>query len=75
MSPLCTSKGQQGWTDGLSLLSCQTVSQCAIVNGFATDHLGVSIDIVPPAAPYTGPGLWRLPTHLLNDDDIVAGHT
>ena len=48
-----------------------SVTACAIVNGFATDHLGVSIDIVPPAARYSGPGLWRLPTHLLNDDDMV----
>lgn len=48
-----------------------TVTACAIVSGFATDHLGVSIDMVPPAAPYTGPGLWRLPTHLLNDEELV----
>ena len=52
---------QLGW-----VAACQHLHTCHI-----GDHAGVSLTLQDPAAPARGPGLWRFPTSLLQDDQFT----
>ena len=43
------------------------VKRVNILHGLPGDHLGVSIELVPPACIPSGPGRFSLPVHLLSD--------
>ena len=43
-----------------------------VVPGFPTDHLGVSLVLLPPTGICRGPGSWSFPLPLLYDDQFCA---
>ena len=40
--------------------------------GYPGDHLGVSLSLTTPGATSTGGGAWRLPLHLLDDEEFCT---
>ena len=49
------------------------VRACDIVHGLPGDHLGVELVLAPPVMLPCGKGRWRLPLHLLQDQQYCKG--
>lgn len=56
---------------GIPFLWVSSVSACSVVPCLFSDHCGVQLSVAVPDIILPGPGLWKLNTAILKDDEYV----